>query len=926
MKKARLFLFALLASATLTAANTTQTVAQVTGSVDLTTDVDYVVTSTTPFTTAGSVNIRNTEHAVLILKNIRPSTVISDWLGHVYINGDAAQNGVNCQVKMYAQGAIVLPYGSGFLPLTCYTEENYAGESSNNYTEGHAGGYMKTLTPSLLNNRIRSFKLKRGYMVTFAVGTAGWGYSRCFIADKADLEVASVPAPLNGKISSYRLFKWQNAQKKGLASDTNLDRNRALGSSWCYDWAVGWDMGPDVECVPHHIYEDWPSSSACGSATWSCHMKTNNEPGNSADDRPQSVATVLANWENLMRTGMRLCSESSHDGSMSHLKEFIDAIDARGWRCDLLDLHCYWPSSTFNSLTWYSDHYGNGRPIWISEWLWGASWNSNGIFGAVSDWDSYSAANQQACYNGTKPILELLNSHPRVERYAYWNSERNCSKIYNNGLSTLGKYYASMESGLGYNASNEFVPRIVYKNPSELTGTYTKKTGTYTLAWTDPNGDMLDSIVVEWKQPGSALWSKRANVQVKDKSSGSDLSYTWSDEVKDPGIYYYRVAEYYDGGKRFNSSEVSVTVATANNVGALFYGQMKLASTDVVTTDIEMQDKAPYAVMGMVSNKNASNGITNQVTGLARSSFKFRLYPWTLTEPVSLSGAESVDFLLLPPDTIFHLSDDMMLISQKAGMIKGDEVQVTFPQAFPEGVVPVVVAQQNTSITSYAPVTVKVYDVTNTGFKARLVRQEAVTTAFNAQNVNYFACSPGQVAIGGGKLLTVGRDTETPVGGSARQTVYFKNAGGEQLYLQNPIIIAAPQTHNYAKASVFRIHSLGTEGTGVVSASVRRQVDGTSTVTETNLARTNGDYIGWMILSDDPDGTGDEQPLITPTGIEGVRNQAFSVSVSDRVLWASGPNLRAYNLQGQSVSLGQPLPQGLYIVTNGRQTQKVQVK
>ena len=47
---------------------------------------------------------------------------------------------------------------------------------------------MNTLTEEKLNNRIRSFKLKRGYMVTFANNPGGRGYSRCFIADDADLE------------------------------------------------------------------------------------------------------------------------------------------------------------------------------------------------------------------------------------------------------------------------------------------------------------------------------------------------------------------------------------------------------------------------------------------------------------------------------------------------------------------------------------------------------------------------------------------------------------------------------------------------------------------------------------------------------------------------------------------------------------------
>ncbi|MBR3619507.1 MAG: hypothetical protein IKN44_07145, partial [Bacteroidaceae bacterium] len=306
-------------------ANTKTTVEQVTDAVQLTTDVDYIVSGTTPFTTTGSVDIQNTEHAVLIINAIKPSQVIKNWMSHIYIKGEPAVDGTNCQVKMYNRGAIILPYGKDFQPLTCYTEQNFGGEECSNYSEGSSGGYMKTLSTALLNNQIRSFKLKRGYMVTFAVGTGGWGYSRCFIADQADLEVKTLPNILDHRISSYRLFKWFNAHKAGLASNGDYAANQALNTSWCYDWAQGNESNlPDTEWVPNHIYEDWPSSATCGGVTGSCHMKTNNEPGNSSDDHPQDVATVLDNWENLMRTGMRLCSESSHDGSMAHLQAFID--------------------------------------------------------------------------------------------------------------------------------------------------------------------------------------------------------------------------------------------------------------------------------------------------------------------------------------------------------------------------------------------------------------------------------------------------------------------------------------------------------------------------------------------------------------------------------------------------------------------------
>ncbi len=932
MKSKLIFFLSLLFSVGAWADNTTTTVTQVTDAVDLTDDVDYVITDTDPFGTVGSVNIVNTEHAVVILQNIKPSKVISDYLDHIYINGENAQSDVNCQVRMYAQGAIVFPYDGDFKPLTCYTEEDYGGDSYNNYGLSNTGGYMNTLTAATLNNNIRSFKLKRGYMVTFATGTSGWGYSRCFIADQTDLEISSVPAPLNGKISSYRVFKWFNAQKKGLASDTDANTNAILGTSWCYSWGVGTSLLPDVECVPNHIYEDYPSSSACGSVNYSCHMKTNNEPGNSADDHPQDVETVLNNWENLMRTGMRLCSETSHDGSMSHLKAFIDSVDARGWRCDLVDLHCYWASGTFNSLTWYSDYYANGRPIWISEWVWGASWNSNGIFSNAPDGtSSFSEANQKACYNGTVPILQLLNSNSRVERYAYWNSEANCSKIYlyGTGLSLLGEYYAEMESGLGYNASNEFVPKVVYRAPGELTGTYTKKSNTFDLSWTDPNGDMIDSLLVECKLPNTSKWVTVTTLSPKEKASSSGPTYTYTDTITDPGIYYYRVQEYYNNGKsKLTTNEVNVTVSASYSVGALQYGQLKVATSDAVSTDITEQEVAPYVVMGMVSNKNATNGITNHLITMSKSSFKFRLYPWTLQTPVEISSAETVDYLILPPDTVCHLSDDMMLITQKVGNVKGDEVQVLFPEAFPEGVTPVVVAQQNTSVTGYVPVTVKVYDVTNTGFSVKLVAQESVASSIKNENVNYFACSPGQIAIGEGKLLTVGRDYDTPCGGSARQTVYFKNAEGDTLHLANPYIISAPQTNNYEVTSVFRQHSTTSDDDGnIYCADIRRQVDGTTTVTTTNNAKNNGDYIGWFIISDDPNGTDDLDPLIVPTAINEVSDsKGFNVYSADGCLWTDNNSLRAYNTSGIQVPFGTELPAGVYIITDGKNSRKIVIK
>ena len=535
-------------------ANSVTTVTQVTGSVNVSGNVDYTITSTEPFTTTGSVNIVNAEHAVVIISKIKPSKVIENWLkNHVYINGKQAVNGTNCDVRVYNRGAIIYPYDSDFKPLTVFSEQKYGGTAVSDFGLENTGGYMNTLSEEKLNNKIRSFKLKRGYMVTFSTRAKGRGYSRCFIADKEDLEFSTLPIVLDQKITSYRIFKWWNTHKAGLGSDGRAAANDALNSSWCYDWAQGnASLSPDVEWVPNHIYEDYPSSATCGSRTESCHMKTNNEPGNSADDHPQDVATVLANWENLMATGMRLCSESSHDGSMNHLKAFMDSIDARGWRCDILDLHCYWDSGTFNNLNWYSDHYGNGRPIWISEWVWGASWNHNGFWAKTSTPGECSDANQTICYNGTVPILNVLNSNNRVERYAYWNSEAAGTHIYHDGaLTKLGRYYAEMDEGMGYNASIQKIPTNPRQSgPGNLTGDYNSETKTMKLSFRENNGEYNQLCNIEYKKPNTSNWEILEPVELKEAAANYNIS------LNAKSNYRYRIRVVDLNGKEYITNEV----------------------------------------------------------------------------------------------------------------------------------------------------------------------------------------------------------------------------------------------------------------------------------------------------------------------------------------------------------------------------------
>ena len=890
------------------AANSVTTVARVASSVDITEDVDYVITDAQPFSTAGSVNIVNTEHAVVRFSNVKPSLVIKNWMDHIFINGEQAVNGTNCQVRMYSRGAIVFPYDKNYRPLTCYTEQNFGGDSYNNYTEGHTGGFMKSLNATNLNNKIRSFKLKRGFMVTFAIGAGGWGYSRCFIADQEDLEFATLPDVLDQRISSYRLFQWYNFGKQGLASNGSYEAVQALNVQGCYDWAQGNASNlPDTEWVPNHIYEDWPSASTCGSVTGSCHMKTNNEPGNSADDRPQDVETVLANWQNLMRTGLRLCSESSHDGSMGHLRDFIDSIDARGWRCDILDMHCYW-TGNFNNLGSYSNNYGNGRPVWVSEWIWGASWNHNGCF---SD-----GRTDAEILSNTKTILSQLNNSDIVERYFYWNSESK-GHIYENGkLTALGEYYSQMETGLGYKKKNEYIPKNPrYEAVGELSYTYKSAKGTVDLNWSDPNGDLMNSITVMCKLPDQSIWTEVASIDPKDKNSSAGATYVYTDTVAEPGTYTYRIKEvWFNGTTTYYTNQVVVNVAPARGTSEFQFGRLTMDSEDELTTmfseSFDYSDGvSPRVFMGTMTNKNSSYYAGNFLKSASASRFVYKILPWK-SNTATLKNSEEVPFFALKPGLYTFKGHNGQDLQCEVGEVKSekssdyqwsDTTEVVFENPFPEDVVPVVLTEVRAPALQTTVFNVRIFDVTNTGFKFIVYTENStgvkVTTA---RNVEYLAITPGVGAIDADNdiYIAAGHGMESKIYGSSQRENFFRVKNSEegadslQLYLNKPSILTNLQTNNYpAIAMLRRTDTTEKDDAGATWTTAVRvkkihdysiQVDG-KTVSKTTTAEPYQDNMAWVCISDHILIGPDKEELNIATAIPGDVNEDGEVNINDVV-------------------------------------------
>ncbi len=900
--------------------NTTQTVEQVTNAVTLDKDVDYHITSTTPFTATGSINLTDTAHAVIIFDALKPSLVLKQ-LAFVSINGEQAVNGMNCQVKIYNRGAIIMPYGANFKPLTVYTEANFAGESCDDFNTNSSGGYMQTLTTAQLNNRIMSFRLKRGYMVTFSLKDGGRGYSRCFVADKADLEV-NLPALMQRRISSYRLFKWNDVSKAGLANNTGAEANDSLNTQWCYSFGLGENTGIDRECVPHHIYEDWPNAAACGSvnyATSSPNMKTNNEPRNTADDHPQTLDEILNNWESLMRTGQRLCTPSSWDGSYSFNQQFLDSIDARGWRCDILDIHAYWATGSFYQLQGL--HNNARRPIWVTEWCWGASWNKNGAFA--------SGVTEEQNADNVMNICNLMNNWNYVERYAYWNSERDPSRLYKNGgLTEAGRRYAAMQPGLAYNSS---VATYVPSNPrtyapTSLALTFRPDKNIATLSWSEKNGELNDSMWIERKIGTSKLaeFKYYRTIALSDDAA----SYTFADTVTTAGYYTYRVAIRTFDNRLLYTNEVTNSIDGTTSIGkddqhgALQYGTLTTGTSEEGYLYFDNKfDEQPAIVFGSLSDQTVSMMPMERVSnvystkdadGVRRYAyFRYSIYPFNQTK----SSSAKTDFYNNYTDYTSYIvaksgTGQIGQLNYEAGVSSNcaanDTVDIAFKQTFAEAPVVLATPIMAISTTERYPVSPRVFDVTPTGFKVALQRQEALNESGAVKRTikfSYIAIEKGQTQDMAGKLITVKDTTISFISKATRTPFSF----GEKL--ADAAFLVQMQTVNNPSLTVLRTRPTSLyESSDSTSTKIRLQIDDTSTATAPSRNTPWTERIGWIAISTDT--------KYIDTAIQGI---------TDHKTIAQGRTVYTINGVATGKNLDD-LPTGIYIVRENGTTRKVMKK
>jgi Glycosyl hydrolase catalytic core/Concanavalin A-like lectin/glucanases superfamily/Putative Ig domain/Protein of unknown function (DUF642) len=293
---------------------------------------------------------------------------------------------------------------------------------------------------------ISSFRLKRGYSCTFAQNADGTGISKVYVAQDADLEVGVIQTSLDHACSFVRVFPWRWTGKKGWGGAA--DGTAALVNPlWSYDWNNGATSTLDTEYVPIRWGggETWDPYSTDNSIQKSTHILGFNEPDSTAQAN-LSAATAIADWPNLMQSGLRVGAPAVSDSGVSGqgldwLYSFMSQANALNYRVDYVPVHfykCGWSASQlYNYLL--GIYQQTRKPIWLTEFNYGASWCTP---------DTLTQAQEAAAI---QQFVDTLDSAPFVERYAIYQwFPTNRAMVVNGTLTPAGVVYHDKQSSMGY--------------------------------------------------------------------------------------------------------------------------------------------------------------------------------------------------------------------------------------------------------------------------------------------------------------------------------------------------------------------------------------------------------------------------------------------------------------------------------------------
>ncbi len=499
---------------------------------------------TAPVPANGTVNF-TTDSAWLILDGIVPSIAISEHISYLRVNGQPAVNNVNLRITNYLRGCVIMPHSPNFKALTAYKEVGFAGEEM----EFQPYTYYKSAQLGGFDNTISSFKLKKGYMATFAQNENGTGYSKVFIAEKEDINISTLQAGLNNLVSFIRVFPWRYTEKKGFASGLP-DFNRTIipvkltNSGWFYHW--GTTSAEDLTDV-EFVSTRWNATSLSDTRwkeildiNYGNHLLGFNEPDGDTQAN-MTLDQMLLYWPKMLESGMRLGSPAMAS-DLNLLYSFIDKCDELNYRVDFVAMHDYGQGTALQFYTKCKTiHDRTGRPIWIKEFNWGGTWTTG-----TPTYAQISARIAE--------IIEKYDTEGIIERYSIFNFDEIVNRtggvqnravfvtpaIPNYTFTPLGIVYRDNISPMAFNPLEEINIPLKLVAPQNLTIINTNGT-VNKLEWDNFNFAGIGNLFIE-RANGSGAYVTIAQINSTNISYDDDISatglikYTYRISVRETGF------------------------------------------------------------------------------------------------------------------------------------------------------------------------------------------------------------------------------------------------------------------------------------------------------------------------------------------------------------------------------------------------------
>ena len=777
-------------------------VQHVTSDIVLDDSVDYHVLSSSDAISSGvKIDICSTE-SWLFFDNIKPDDFLSRFSSSVTINGEPLKADVNARVSLYRLGTVVTAHPADYCPLTTFTEHCMKGESDNYtllyyYTNCPPDSAPANLVRSLRSdNSIRSFKLKRGYMATFATNADGMGYSRVYIADKSDLEIPELPMELDGKVSFVRVFRWHYTSKKGWAGSKWPEMPEGLkyapeqanltNSTWYYNWGSHPTINPlnaQKSYNQEYVPEKWGAGGMWNGVYTiedACHLMGYNEPDHTEQSNV-SVEKAIEEWPLMMKTGMRLGSPATTD--FSWLYSFMNQCRQRHYRVDYVVIHAYWGG--LSASEWYDRlknvHERTKRPLWIKEWNNGANWTKE-------SWPSSQSEQYAKQLRDLTDIVNMLDTCSFIERYSIYNWVEDKRMIIDKTgkLTPAGEFYAGNNAPYFYNPDNDVVMDWRFNEAPVLMYDSITSAGNLSLSWTDTNGEQVGHFCLY--EDGNEILSTTASRALLDMLPANDVSYTVSSVPED------------DSKSGLLSNSVKLSVSNNNAADWLFADEMVLREKWQPLLFRNPLSSSPLAFAGVATYRNKLP-LTARLRRVTPKALDARLRTWEYQLNPSFYNPDTLAVMLMPAG---RYTDGSMKMEAKT--VEGVDEKwksVAFDTSFEDIPVVVLSAQESSSDTAFA---ICVRNVTRYGFEVRLRYEGRLHKPNHTENLAYLAVSEGCGSICG-RRIEAGYTNDASVGSSLTEMcqVVMKSE-----YAVPPMIFAQMVTENDTITSTLRLQRRGT--------------------------------------------------------------------------------------------------------------------